>query len=124
MRRDLPPTTRDERWILRLSEYNFKIEYQTGQDNVIADVLSRLPFAIAQSIEQSALSSSQPVPLSSLESNSLDVSLLKQLSEVALSITSNFSEETSSEYEYDQSDSDDDSEPLDAENLSNFDCWD
>ena len=44
LRRDLPPTTRVERWILRLSEHNFKIEYQRGQDNVIADVLSRLPF--------------------------------------------------------------------------------
>ena len=48
LRRDLPPTTRVERWILRLSEYNFRIEYQKGQDNVIADVLSRLPFATAQ----------------------------------------------------------------------------
>ena len=28
LRRDLPPTTRVERWILRLSKYNFKIEYQ------------------------------------------------------------------------------------------------
>ena len=40
LRRDLPPTTRVERWILRLSEYTFRIEYQRGQDNVIADVLS------------------------------------------------------------------------------------
>ena len=43
--RDLPPTSRVECWILRLSEYCFKIEYQNGQDIVIADVLSRLPFA-------------------------------------------------------------------------------
>ena len=43
--RDLPPTTRVERWILRLSEYTFRIEYQRGQDTVIADVLSRFPFA-------------------------------------------------------------------------------
>ena len=47
LRRDLPYTSRVERWILRLSEYNFKIEYQKGQDNVITDVLSRLPFAKA-----------------------------------------------------------------------------
>ena len=46
--RDLPPTSRVERWILRLSEYNFKIEYKRNPDNVIADVLSRLPFAVAQ----------------------------------------------------------------------------
>ena len=45
LRRDLPPTTRVERWILRLSQYTFRIEHQRGQDNVIADVLSRLPFA-------------------------------------------------------------------------------
>ena len=48
LKRDLPPTTRVERWILRLSEYTFKIEHQKGQDNIIADVLSRLPFASAQ----------------------------------------------------------------------------
>ena len=49
LRRDIPPTSRGVRWILRLSEYSFKIEYQRGQDNVIADVLSRLPFASAKS---------------------------------------------------------------------------
>ena len=48
LRRNLPPTTRVERWILRLSEYTFKIEHQKGQENVIADVLSRLPVAAAQ----------------------------------------------------------------------------
>ena len=49
LRRDLPPTSRVERWILRLSEYVFRIEHQPGKDNVIADVLSRLPFASATS---------------------------------------------------------------------------
>ena len=49
----MPPTTQVERWILRLSEYNFKIEYQRGQDTVIADVLSRLPFAGATNVEKS-----------------------------------------------------------------------
>ena len=48
LRRHPPPTSRVERWILRLSEYNFRIEYKRGQDNVMADVLSRLPFAAAQ----------------------------------------------------------------------------
>ena len=52
LRRDLPPTTRVKRWILCLSEYNFKIEYQRGQDNVIADVLSRLPFASAVNFDK------------------------------------------------------------------------
>lgn len=46
LRRDLPPTTRVTRWVLRLSEYVFKIEYQRGEANVMADVLSRLPSAI------------------------------------------------------------------------------
>lgn len=45
LRRDLPPTTRVRRWILRLSEYVFKITYYRGRANLIADVLSRLPFA-------------------------------------------------------------------------------
>ena len=49
LRRDLPPTSRVERWILRLSEYTFRIEHQPGKDNVMADVLSRLPFASATS---------------------------------------------------------------------------
>ena len=53
LRRDLPPTTRVERWILRLSEYTFRIEYQKGQNNVVADVLSRLPFATAQELPES-----------------------------------------------------------------------
>ena len=51
LRRDLPPTSRVERWILRLSEYTFRIEHQPGKDNVMADVLSRLPFASAASGE-------------------------------------------------------------------------
>ena len=51
LRRDLPPTSRVERWILRLSEYTFRIEHQSGKDNVMADVLSRLPFASAASEE-------------------------------------------------------------------------
>ena len=49
VRRDTFQTSRVVRWILRLSEYSFKIEYQRGQYNVIANVLSRLPFASAES---------------------------------------------------------------------------
>ena len=45
LRGDLPPNTRVERWILRLSEYMFRIQHQREVDNVIADVLSRLQFA-------------------------------------------------------------------------------
>ena len=123
LRRDLPPTTRVERWILRLSEYTFKIAYQKGQDNVIADVLSRLPFASAQSTDQSSTSSLCRGPSTPIQSEPSTSNSPEQPSEVALPITSNFSEEASSEYEYDQSDSDDDPEPLDAESLSNFNCW-
>ena len=68
LRRDLPPTTRVERWILRLSEYNFKIEYQRGQDNVIADVLSRLPFAGAQNVEMFSTLDQVPREVNSPES--------------------------------------------------------
>ena len=57
LRRDLPPTTRVERWILRLSENMFRIQHQRGIDNVIADVISRLPFA-SGSVEDSTSSSS------------------------------------------------------------------
>ena len=48
LRRNLPPTSRIKRWILRLSKYNFKIEYKRGNDNVMADVLLMLYFAAAQ----------------------------------------------------------------------------
>ena len=56
LKRDLPPTTRIQKWILRLSEYNFIIEHQKGTSNVMADILSRLPFATAveKSVEDSS----------------------------------------------------------------------
>ena len=56
LQRDLPPTTRVARWILRLSEFNFKIEHKKGQENIIADVLSRLPFATATEAANNTLS--------------------------------------------------------------------
>ena len=58
LRRDLPPTTRVERWILRLSEYMFRIQHQRGIDNVIAEVVFRLPFACG-SVEDCTSSSSE-----------------------------------------------------------------
>ena len=57
LRRNLPPTTRVERWILRLSEYMFRIQHQRGIDNVIADVVTRLQIARG-SVEDSTSSSS------------------------------------------------------------------
>ena len=45
-RKNLSQTTRVERWILRLSEYNFTIEYQRGQDNDIADVFHVCPLPV------------------------------------------------------------------------------
>ena len=57
LRRDLPPTTRIERRILRLLAYSFKIEYLRSQDNVVADVRLRLPFATAQKANNSLSSS-------------------------------------------------------------------
>ena len=32
-----------ERWLLRLSHYNFEIIYKAGKDNIVADMLSKLP---------------------------------------------------------------------------------
>ena len=51
LERDLPPTLRIERWILRLLEYTFSIQHQRGIDNVMADVFSRLPFARRSVVE-------------------------------------------------------------------------
>ena len=51
--RDMPPTTRVKRWILRLSEYNFKIKYQRGKENIISDVLCRLPHVNSENVEKS-----------------------------------------------------------------------
>ena len=53
LRRDLPPTSRVDRWSFSLSKYTFKIEYQSGQDNIIANVLSRLLFVSAQNSDKS-----------------------------------------------------------------------
>ena len=43
------------KWIMRLQEFNFKIECIAGKDNVVADVLSRIPWACVDS-EGNALS--------------------------------------------------------------------
>ena len=51
LRLDLPPTSRVKRWILRLSEYTFSIQNQRNIYNVMADVLSRLPFARSSVVE-------------------------------------------------------------------------
>ena len=59
LRRDVPPTNRVERWILRVSEYTFQMVYQRGQDNVIADVLSRLPFATEEEGSANSLSTAK-----------------------------------------------------------------
>ena len=58
LHRDIPPTSRVERWILRLSEYVFRIEHQPGAENVVADVLSRLPFASGEQASTSGTVSS------------------------------------------------------------------
>ena len=114
LRRDLPLTTRVERWILCLSEYNFKIEYQRGQDNVIADVLSRLPFAGAKSAEKSTAHDQVPRDVNSPESevprpNPLEDSFSALLISNAISECDESdkslsdSEDTSSEYDFEQS---------------------
>ena len=59
LQRDLLLTTRVKRWILRLSEYTFRIEYKRGQNNVIADVLSRLQFATAEKSSANSVSAAK-----------------------------------------------------------------
>ena len=68
LRRDLSPTTSVERLILPLSAYKNKIEYQRGQDNVIADVVSRLPFAGAKNVEKSTALDQAPREVNTAES--------------------------------------------------------
>ena len=108
LRRDIPPTSRVKRWILRLSEDSFKIEYQRGHDNVIADVLSRLPFASAESFEKSTILDKLPNTINSPESE-----VPRSNSSDKQSISLYASESTS---EYPQSDDDlSDSEYSDSE---------
>ena len=89
LRRDLPPTTRVMRWILRLSECTFRIEYQRGQDNVIADVLSRLPFAAGNECGTTPVSNIQLNHSSSTSETTCCVSEIPNLSLVNLESRSN-----------------------------------
>lgn len=52
LRRDFPTTTRVQKWVLRLEEYNLRIEYKRGCAIIIADLLSRILFASAVSRNQ------------------------------------------------------------------------
>ena len=54
---------------MRLSEYNIKIEYHNRKDNVMAYVLSSLPFAKAHEKEQSTILKNN------LDNTSLDAKL-------------------------------------------------
>ena len=103
-----------ERWILRLSEYNFKIEYQRGKDNVIVDILSRLPFAGAKNSEKSSTLDQAPREVNSLESevprpNPLEDSYSALLISDAISECDEYdeshsdSDDSSSEYNFEQS---------------------
>ena len=65
LKRNLPPTSRVEKWILRLSEYNFQIEHQKGIANVMADILSRLPFA--SGVEKAETSQNAEVQTSAVQ---------------------------------------------------------
>ncbi len=92
LRRDIPLTSRVERWILRLSEYSFKIEYQRGQDNVIADVLTRLPFASAESFEKSTPLDNLPITINTTESE------VSRSNSSDIQSTSFYASESTSEY--------------------------
>ena len=118
LRRDLLPTTRVQRWIRRLSEYTFKIEYQRDRDKIIADILFRLPFTSAQSTERSIPSSSQLTSSSSLEPNTLGANSTDQLPEVAFLIRSTGSSKVcghSAGSEREQSDTTSDFDLLDSD---------
>lgn len=52
-KRDLSP--RIGRWFMKLSEYQYKIEYLKGDQNVIADALSRNPVDPEQQVEVASL---------------------------------------------------------------------
>ena len=104
LRRDLPPTTRVERWILRLSEYTFRIEYQRKLENLIADVLSRLPFATGNECGTTPVSNIQLNHSSSTSATTCCVPEIPNLSLVNLESRGNF------ERDSDTGDSDFDSE--------------
>ena len=79
--KDLPPTTRVAQLILRLSEYPFRILYQRGQDNVIADVLSRFPFATENKCGTSPVSN---IPLNPSKSTSATTCFVPEIPNLSL----------------------------------------
>ncbi len=120
LRRDLPPTTRVERWILRLSEYTFRIEYQRGQDNVIADVLSILPFATGNECGTTSVSNIQPNHSSPTLETTCCVSEIPNLSLVNLESRDN----CGSDSDTSDSDSDSDTDSIYCTELSeSFEQW-
>ena len=46
------PQGRLGRWVLRLSEYNFELDYRAGKHNEVADALSRLPIDAKQATSE------------------------------------------------------------------------
>ena len=52
-KKDLSP--RIGRWFVKLSEYNYTIEYQKGENNAVADTLSRHPVEEAKEMELTGL---------------------------------------------------------------------
>ena len=51
LRRDLPPTSRVEHWVLQLTKYTLSIQHQCGIDKVMVNVLSKFPFACNSVVE-------------------------------------------------------------------------
>ena len=114
LRRDVPLTIWIERWIFSLSEYKFEIEYHRGQDNVIADFLSRLHFAGAKNAEKSSTleqahrkvnsPESEAPQLNSLEDSSSALFITDATSKCEESFKSlSDSDDSSSQYDFEQS---------------------
>ena len=83
----LKTSARVVKWVMRLQEFDFSIEYVKGVDNVVADALSRIPWYLVDPIGKIISTPSEEYNFSSSDSEEDSphlVSLEQEIPEIEL----------------------------------------